>query len=84
MLYEQLVSHFDTPSKAAHALGVDRRLVDGWKKRRIPTRHQLKAQHLSDGKLLPDDRAQREARELEQLLLGKHQMPLGLSSGGGS
>lgn len=68
MLYDDLVSHFGTPSAAAKALGVDRRLVDGWKRRRIPTRHQLKAEQVSEGKLAPDQAAKKEAAELASLL----------------
>lgn len=68
MLYDDLVGHFGAPSDAAKALGVDRRLVDGWKKRRIPTKHQLKAEVLSEGKLTPDDEAKREAEEMSALL----------------
>lgn len=68
MLYEDLVSHFQSPSQAASALGVDRRLVDGWKKRRIPTKHQLKAEVVSNGKLIPDEEAKREAVELTEIL----------------
>ena len=76
MIYESLVSHFVTPSRAAQALGVDRRLVDRWKKRRIPTRHQLKAAQISGGALVPDEQAQREAKEFESLLVGR-QLELG-------
>jgi len=68
MKYDDVLSHFGTPSDAGRALGVDRRLVDGWKKRRIPTKHQLKAQQLSGGKLTPDDEAKKEAEELSALL----------------
>lgn len=68
MLYDDLVRHFGTPSDAARALGVDRRLVDGWKKRRIPTKHQLKAEQLSDRVLVPDEAAMKEAAELVALL----------------
>jgi hypothetical protein len=68
MKYDDVVSHFGTPSDAARALGVDRRLVDGWKKRRIPTKHQLKARQLSDGVLVPDEEAVREAAELAALV----------------
>jgi hypothetical protein len=68
MLYDDLVAHFGAPSKAATALGVDRRLVDCWKKRRIPTKHQLKAEILSEGKLAPDEEARREAAEMAALL----------------
>lgn len=63
MLYDDLVTHFDGLSSAARALSVDRRLVDRWKKRRIPTLHQLKAHHLSAGKLKLDEQARREAKE---------------------
>ena len=68
MRYDDLIAHFGAPSDAGKALGVDRRLVDGWKKRRIPTKHQLKAQILSDGKLVPDAEAQKEANEMAALL----------------
>jgi hypothetical protein len=68
MVYDQLVSHFVTPSRAAFALGVDRRLVDGWKKRRIPTKHQLHAEKLSGGVLVPDEKAKKEAAELTSIL----------------
>lgn len=67
MVYEDLIGHFGAPSDAAKALGVDRRLVDGWKKRRIPTKHQLKAQSLSSGELTPDVEAQRDAEELRAI-----------------
>lgn len=63
MKYDDLVSHFEGLSSAARALGVDRRLVDRWKKRRIPSRHQLKAQYLSHGKLKADRQARQEAKE---------------------
>ena len=68
MLYDDLVGHFGTPSEAARALGVDRRLVDGWKKRRIPTKHQLRTERLSEGKLIPDNEAKKEAAEMAELL----------------
>lgn len=68
MLYGDVVGFWGTPSGAAKALNVDRRLVDGWKKRRIPTKHQLNAQRLSDGKLIPDEQAKQEAAELAALL----------------
>lgn len=68
MFYDDVVSFFHGPSNAARALGVDRRLVDGWKKRRIPTKHQLKAQLLSDGKLELDDKAVAEAKEFAAVM----------------
>jgi len=68
MLYDDLVAYFRTPSGAARALGVDRRLVNDWKKRRIPTKHQLLAQKRSAGQLEPDEQAKREAEELATIL----------------
>lgn len=68
MVYDDVVTFFHGPSNAARALGVDRRLVDGWKKRRIPTKHQLKAQMMSDGKLAPDGKAVEEAKEFAAIL----------------
>lgn len=64
MNYEELIEHYLRPSDAARALGVDRRLVDTWKKRRIPTSHQLKAEHLTNGTLRADDQARAEGREI--------------------
>jgi hypothetical protein len=69
MGYDDLVGHFGTPSEAGRALGVDRRQVNDWKKRRIPTKHQLKAQQESNGKLVPDAEALKEAAELKAILL---------------
>lgn len=68
MVYDDLVAHFGGLSSAARALDVDRRIVDGWKVRRIPTRHQLKARHLANGKLKLDQQAKREAREIAMYL----------------
>lgn len=68
MVYADLVDHFGGLSSAARALDVDRRMVDDWKARRIPTRHQLKAHHLSGGKLRLDGKAKREAREIAMYL----------------
>lgn len=72
MVYVDLVGHFSGLSSAARALGVDRRIVDSWKARRIPTRHQLKAHYLSDGKLRLDAQAKREAREIAMYLPGEY------------
>lgn len=66
MNYGQLVDHWKTPSAAAEALGVDRRRVDDWKKRRIPSKWQVKAAALSGGKLKADKKAQSEVAELAQ------------------
>lgn len=68
MVYEQLVAFYGSPSNAANTLDVDRRLVDCWKRRRIPSIHQFKAHHLSDGALKLDAQAKREARELARFL----------------
>lgn len=63
MKYDDLVSHFMSPSKAAEALDVDRRMVDSWKTRRIPSRWQMKAQTKSGGALQADQQAKDEAAE---------------------
>jgi len=64
MTYEDLIAHYLRPSDAARALDVDRRLVDTWKKRRIPTVHQLKAEHLTAGALQADQQAKEEGAEI--------------------
>lgn len=64
MVYDDLIAHFKTPSDAARALGVDRRLVDAWKKRRIPSVHQLKASFVTEGKLAPDEQARKAGSEI--------------------
>jgi len=64
MTFDDLISHFTTPSAAARALSVDRRLVDAWKERRIPSKHQLKAEFLSEGKLQADQQAKDEGKEI--------------------
>lgn len=71
MKYEQLVEFFDGLTKAADALGVDRRVVDRWKRRRIPSRWQMKAQALSGGTLQADRQARDEAAELASYLKPK-------------
>jgi hypothetical protein len=63
MRYEDLIGHFGGLTKAAEALGLDRRVVHAWRKRRIPSRWQLKAESLSDGVLRADDEARDEAVE---------------------
>lgn len=65
MNYEQLVGHFGGPTKAADALGIeDRRTVHAWKERRIPSKWQMKAQVISEGKLQADEEAKNEAAEI--------------------
>ena len=64
MTYNELISHFEGLSEAARALGVDRRLVDRWKRRRIPSKHQLKAERKSSGKLKADAQATADAEEM--------------------
>lgn len=64
MNFEQLVGHFTTPSKAAAALGADRRVVDSWKTRRIPSHWQMKAQTVSEFALQADQQAKDEAAEM--------------------
>lgn len=65
MNYDQLVAFFDGPTKAAEALGLeDRRQVATWKGRRIPSKWQIKAENISDGKLKADREAKEEAAEI--------------------
>lgn len=64
MKYKDLVGHFGGLTKAADALGIDRRMVDAWKKRRIPSKWQMKAQTLSEGALQADREALEEAAEI--------------------
>lgn len=71
MKYADLIEHFGTQADAARALEVDRRLVDIWKKRRIPTNHQLKAAFVSGGKLAADAQAQAEGKEIASYVAPK-------------
>jgi len=65
MDYDQLVTHFGGPTKAAEALGLeDRRAVATWKARRIPTKWQIKAEAISGGALKADQEARDEAAEI--------------------
>lgn len=65
MNYKDLCSHFGGPTETADALGMkDRRQVATWKKRRIPSRWQIKAQAVSEGKLTADRKARKEAAEI--------------------
>lgn len=64
MTYDDLIAHWGRPSDAASALEVDRRMVDSWKERRIPSKHQLKAAALSEGKLKADDQAVADGKEI--------------------
>lgn len=64
MTYEDLIEHYKRPADAGRALGVDRRTVDMWKRRRIPSVHQLKAEHLTDGALKADQQAKDEGQEI--------------------
>ena len=69
MVYEQVVKHWGGISIAARALGTDRRRVEEWKRRRrIPTKWQLKVHRISGGKLKLDAEARRDARELKGLI----------------
>lgn len=71
MNYEDLIGHYLRPSDAARALRIDRRLVDTWKKRRIPTAHQLKAEHLTGGVLQADEQAKAEGKEIASYVQGE-------------
>lgn len=68
MNYQDLLTHFRRPSDAAKALGLDRRLVNEWKGRRIPSRHQLKAERVTKGILKADAQSHEEANEFVSLL----------------
>ena len=61
MTYSQLVAHFGGLSKAAEALGIDRRHVFNWSERRIPSKWQVKAEHVTGGKLGADRQARDDA-----------------------
>ena len=55
MTFDQLLKHFGTQVKIAHALGVSQPCVSNWAKRgRIPALQQMKAFMLTDGKLKLD------------------------------
>jgi len=73
MKYEELVGHFGGPTNAAQVLGTEsKQAVHAWKKRkRIPSRWQLKAVVLSGGLLKADRQALRDARELAGYLRGR-------------
>lgn len=64
MDYKDVVGYWGGQSKAGKILGLDRRRVDAWKTRRIPTVHQIKAWRKSQGKLRLDEQAKRVARDL--------------------
>lgn len=68
MNYHDLLAHYIRPIDIANALGVSRQMVDAWKDRRIPSRHQLKAERITDGKLKADTQAHEEAEEFAALL----------------
>jgi hypothetical protein len=66
MNYAEMVAFFGGPSKIADALGIDdRQTVQSWSgRRRVPTRWQLKAEVVSRGALVADERARDEAKEM--------------------
>lgn len=61
MNYNDLIAHWGGLSKAAQALGLERQKVFVWKKRRIPSKWQLKASTASKGRLKPDATAKQDA-----------------------
>lgn len=63
MTYDQVIEHYKGLSIAARALGEDRRAVHNWKGKRIPSRHQLKWERLTEGALNADEQAREEAAE---------------------
>ena len=52
MTYQELIAFFGTCSKAARALGVDRRVVHRWKRAGIPLMRQYQLQIVTQGALL--------------------------------
>lgn len=71
MQYDELVAHFGGLSKAAAALELDRRAVNAWSKRRIPSKWQMKAESVTDGKLRADDEARAEATEMASYIVSQ-------------
>jgi hypothetical protein len=67
MNYAQLIEHFETPSAAAHAIGVSRQLVNYWKKG-IPAKQQLQIQILTKGALQADAEALALAKSYAEIL----------------
>jgi hypothetical protein len=61
MTYTQLVAHFGGLTKAADALGLDRRHVWNWSDRRIPSKWQVKAEHITNRKLKADPQSKADA-----------------------
>ena len=55
MTYDQLISYYGTPAKAASARGLDRQLLHGWKTRgSIPIEQQIEYEVASGGALRAD------------------------------
>ena len=55
MTPHQLIKHYGSAAKAAAALGTDRQVVHGWKKRgSIPLDQQCRYEVLTEGKLIAD------------------------------
>jgi hypothetical protein len=65
MDYDALLAHFGGLTKAAKALKASKQTVHNWGARNaIPAPWQIRAANLSKGKLKPDRKAQRWAREI--------------------
>ena len=55
MTIDQLIKHFGSQIKVAHALGCSQPCVSNWKTRgKVPALQQLKAQSITEGKLKAD------------------------------
>jgi hypothetical protein len=57
MTHSELIEYFGSGAKAATALGVGRAYVCRWKDSRIPDLYQAAAHSMSNGKLMPDQKA---------------------------
>jgi hypothetical protein len=69
MDFDELTGYFGGTSKSARALGVSKQTVDGWKRLRIPSKHQLNAAFLSGGRLRVDAKSKADAKEFARYLV---------------
>ena len=69
MTYKQVVAHYRGLSKAAQALGIKRQNVYAWsRRRRIPSRWQMRLEADTGGGLKADARAHAEIVEIASYL----------------
>ena len=61
MKYEEAVLYFHRPIDLARALQLDRRTVDCWRRRRIPSRWQVQLETITGGVLTADEQARSDA-----------------------